>query len=174
MLKNVNPLLTAELLSVLAAMGHGDELAVTDANFPADSVARGTCHGRVVCLAGVSVPQAVSAILSVLPLDEFVDAPVRRMASNLTAGEFPRYSKRSRQSSTRPPDGHWPMGDLERFAFYEAARNSYAVVFHRERRLFGNVLIKKGALPRRASQEESEAARGGYATVPRSPVFCPS
>ena len=147
MLKNVNPLLTAELLSVLAAMGHGDELAVTDANFPADSVARGTCHGRVVCLAGVSVPQAVSAILSDLPLDEFVAAPVRRMASNLTAGEIPEVQQEVQAIVDEAAGRHWPMGDLERFAFYEAARNSYAVVFTGERRLFGNVLIKKGALP---------------------------
>jgi len=89
MLKNIDPLLTPELLYVLAAMGHGDELAVIDANFPADSVARRTCHGRVVSLAGASMPEAVSAILSVLPLDEFVDKPVRRMAIDATSDELP-------------------------------------------------------------------------------------
>src|ERR1035438_4570524 len=84
MLKNIDPPLTAELLSVLAAMGHGDELAVTDANFPADSVARGTCHGQVISVAGASLSQVVGAIVSVLPLDEFVDAPVRRTAIDVT------------------------------------------------------------------------------------------
>ena len=99
MLKNIDPLLTAELLSVLAAMGHGDELAVTDANFPADSVARGTCHGRVVSLAGVSLPEAVGAILSVLPLDDFVDAPVRRM-------DHRRHAQRASRSATGGSGGH--------------------------------------------------------------------
>jgi L-fucose mutarotase len=127
MLKNINPLLTPELLYVMAAMGHGDELAVVDANFPAYSVARGTTNTRVVPMAGVSLPEAVSAMLSLLPLDEFVDSPVRSMAGG-AAGR------------------HWPIGELERFAFYEAARTSYAVVLTGERRFYGNVLIKKGAL----------------------------
>lgn len=146
MLKNIDPLLTAELLGVLAAMGHGDELAVTDANFPADSVARGTCHGRVIVLAGSSVPQAVAAILSVLPLDEFVDAPVRRMAVGAT-DLVPEVQQEVQAIIDEAAGRHWPMGDLERFAFYEAARGSYAVVLTGERRFFGNVLIKKGALP---------------------------
>ena len=147
MLKNIDPLLTPELLSVLAAMGHGDELAVTDANFPADSVARRTCHGQVVSLAGASVPQAVRAILSVLPLDEFVDAPVRRMAIDVTPEEVPEVQQEVQAIIDEVARRHWTMGDLERFAFYEAARGSYAVVLTGERRFFGNVLIKKGALP---------------------------
>jgi len=100
MLKNIDPLLTAELLSVLAAMGHGDELAVTDANFPADSVARGTCHGQVISVAGASLSQVVGAIVSVLPLDEFVDAPVRRMAIDVTPDELPEVQGEVQRSST--------------------------------------------------------------------------
>jgi L-fucose mutarotase len=145
MLKNIDPLLTPELLFVLAAMGHGDELAVVDANFPADSVAHSTCHGRVLSLVGASMPEAVAAILSVFPLDEFVDAPVRRMAvdSTDTLAEV-------QQEVQAVVDGtagrHWPMGVLERFSFYEAARGSYAVVLTGEQRFYGNVLIKKGAI----------------------------
>ncbi|MGD0039421.1 MAG: RbsD/FucU domain-containing protein [Isosphaeraceae bacterium] len=144
MLKNIDPLLTAELLSVLAAMGHGDEIAVTDANFPADSVARGTCHGRVISLAGASLPEVVKAILSVLPLDEFVDAPVRRMAA---PDELPEVQQEAQAVIDAVSDKHSPMGVLERFAFYEAARACYAVVLTGERRFYGNVLIKKGAIP---------------------------
>jgi len=149
MLKNIDPLLTPELLSVLAAMGHGDELAVTDANFPADSVARGTCHGRVVSLAGVSLPEAVGAILSVLPLDDFVDAPVRRMAIDATPNELPEVQQEVQAVIDGAAGRHWPMGALGRFAFYEAARDCYAVVLTGEGRFFGNVLIKKGAIPRK-------------------------
>jgi L-fucose mutarotase len=147
MLKNINPLLTAELLSVLAAMGHGDELAVTDANFPADSVARGTCHGRVISVAGASLSEVVGAILSVLPLDEFVDAPVRRMAIDVTPDELPVVQQEVQAVIDAVSGKNWPMGVLERFAFYEAARGCYAVVLTGERRFYGNVLIKKGALP---------------------------
>jgi L-fucose mutarotase len=147
MLKNINPLLTPELLSVLAAMGHGDELAVTDANFPAESVARGTSHGRAISAAGASLPEAVSAILSVLPLDEFVDAPVRRMAIDVTPDELPGVQQEVQTVVDAVSGRHWPMGVLERFAFYDAARGCYAVVLTGERRLYGNVLIKKGAIP---------------------------
>ena len=147
MLKNIDPLLTPELLSVLAAMGHGDELAVTDANFPADSVARGTCHGRAISIAGASMPEVVAAIVSVLPLDEFVDAPVRRMAIDVTPDELPEVQHEVPAVIDEVSGRHWPMGALERFAFYEAARESYAVVLTGERRFYGNVLIKKGAIP---------------------------
>ncbi|MGA3215315.1 MAG: RbsD/FucU domain-containing protein [Acidimicrobiales bacterium] len=147
MLKNIDPLLTPELLFVLAAMGHGDDIAVVDANFPADSVAHGTCHGRVVSLAGVSMPEAVGAILSVLPLDEFVDAPVRRMAVDGTTDKLAEVQQEVQGIIDAGAGRHWPMGALERFAFYEAARGSYAVILTGERRFFGNVLIKKGALP---------------------------
>jgi L-fucose mutarotase len=146
MLNNIDPLLTPDLLFVLATMGHGDELAVVDANFPAQSVARRTCHGRVVPLAGVSMPAAVNAVLSLLPLDEFVHAPVRRMAVDSTDDQLPEVQREVQAVIDRAAGRHWPMGALERFAFYEAARGSYAVVLTGERRNFGNVLIKKGAL----------------------------
>jgi L-fucose mutarotase len=146
MLKNINPLLTPELLYVMAAMGHGDELAVVDANFPAYSVAHGTTNARVVPMAGVSMPEAVSAMLSLLPLDEFVDSPVRSMAGDSAPGELPEVQQEVQAVIDAAAGRHWPIGELERFAFYEAARTSYAVVLTGERRFYGNVLIKKGAL----------------------------
>jgi L-fucose mutarotase len=147
MLKNINLLLTPELLQVLALMGHGDELAVVDANFPADSVSRRTAHGRVVTLAGVSMPEAARAILSLLPLDEFVEAPVHRMADDSADGELPEVQSEAQAVIDAAAGRHRPIAALERFAFYEAARSCYAVVLTGERRLYGNLLIKKGALP---------------------------
>jgi L-fucose mutarotase len=144
MLKNVDPLLSPELLFVLAAMGHGDEIAVVDANFPADSVAGSTRHGRVVSLPGTSMPQVVEAILSVLPLDEFVETPVRTMAA-ATDG-LAEVQKEVQVLMDANAAHHWSMGVVERFGFYEAARSCYAVVLTGERRLFGNVLIKKGVV----------------------------
>ena len=148
MLKNIDPLLTPELLQVMAAMGHGDELAVVDANFPADSVARRTAHGRVVPLSGVSMPEAVRAILTLLPLDDFVGTPVRRMAAADNApDDLPEAQREVQAVIDRAAGRPWPTGALARFDFYEAARNSYAVVLTGERRYYGNVLIRKGAIP---------------------------
>lgn len=147
MLKSIDPLLTPELLHVLALMGHGDEVAFVDANFPADSVARGTCHGRVVALAGATAPDAVRAVLSVLPLDEYVDTPVRTMTAPATADGLPPVQREVQAIIDAVAGRHWPIGTLERFDFYEASRNSYAVVLTAERRLFGNFLVKKGVVP---------------------------
>ena len=79
MLKNLNPLLNADVLYALSAMGHGDEVVICDANFPADSVARDTTLGRLLRIDGADSAQAVRAVLSVLPLDTYVEAPAMRM-----------------------------------------------------------------------------------------------
>jgi L-fucose mutarotase len=146
MLKNIDPLLTPELLYVLAAMGHGDDLVVADANFPADSVARRTAYGRVVRLAGVDTPGAVRAILSIYPLDEAVDEPVRRMLVDGSPGEVPPV-QREVQAAVDDAEGRpRPMGGVERFAFYDEARAAYAVVATGEPRFWGCILLKKGVV----------------------------
>ena len=147
MLTNIDPLLTPELLHVLALMGHGDEIAVVDANFPADSVSRGTCHGRPLVLAGASATQVVTAILSVMPLDQYVDQPARTMEAPAGAEGAPPVQREVQDAVDAAVGRHSPLGGLERFAFYEAARNSYAVVLTSERRLYGNFILKKGVVP---------------------------
>jgi L-fucose mutarotase len=146
MLKNIDPLLTPELLYVLAAMGHGDDLVVADANFPADSVARRTAYGGVVRLAGVDTPAAVRAILSVYPLDEAVDEPVRRMLVDGSPDEVPPVQSEVQAAVDAAEGRPRPMGGVERFAFYDAARAAYAVVATGEPRFWGCVLLKKGVV----------------------------
>lgn len=146
MLINIDPLLTPELLHVVALMGHGDEIAVVDANFPADSVARSTVHGRPIVLAGADAPQAVRAILSLVPLDEFVDAPVRVMAAPPSGATLPPVQEEVQGIVDSVAGRPCPFGPVERFAFYDAARASYAVVLTNERRLYANFLIKKGVI----------------------------
>jgi L-fucose mutarotase len=147
MLKNIDPLLTPELLLVLAEMGHGDDLVLCDANFPAESVAATTTHGSAVRLPGISVPAAARAILSLLPLDDFVDAPVARMA----VGDDPQAIAPVQQEVQEAVDAAagrpLPMQPVERFAFYEAARSAYAVVATGERRFWGCFILKKGVVP---------------------------
>jgi L-fucose mutarotase len=146
LLKNLDPLLSPELLFVLAAMGHGDEVAVCDANFPAVSVARRTGHGRAVPVVAASMPEVVRAILTVLPLDEFVDDPVRTMSAAGTTDDLPPVQQEVQAAVDTAVGRHLAIVGLERFAFYEAARNSYAVVLTGERRFYGNVLMKKGVV----------------------------
>lgn len=144
MLKGLDPLLVPELLQVLALMGHGDEIAVADANFPSHSVAAGTVHGRVVFLAGASMPEAAAAILSLLPIDYEGGGAVRVMAG---AGSLVPTVHQDLQNVLDAASAHpCSLEQLERFAFYEACRRSYAIVQTGERRPFGNVLIRKGVV----------------------------
>ena len=147
MLRNLDPLLTPELLYVLAAMGHGDDLVVCDANFPAESVAETTTHGSVIRLPGADSTSAARAILSLLPLDEFVDAPAARMEVVGSPDELPEVQREVQAEIDAAAGRSWPMGSIERFAFYDAARRAYAVVATGERRFYGCFIFKKGVIP---------------------------
>lgn len=146
MLKNLDPLLNADLLHVLRAMGHGDDLVLADANFPADSIARTTATGKLIRLDGVDVPKAATAILSVLPLDGFVDHPVRRMEVVGRPDYRPPVQEQMQQAIDRAEGKACPMGSIERFAFYEQAKKAYAVVATSEQRGYGCFLLKKGVI----------------------------
>jgi L-fucose mutarotase len=137
MLKGMHPVLSPPLLAVLAEMGHGDEIAIVDANFPAAANAR-----RLVYAAGLSAPAVLEAVLSVLPLDGFVAAPAAVMT---------------------PPEGRPPIiaefqalldaaegcavaiEDVDRFDFYTRAAGAYAIVATGEPRWWGNILLRKAA-----------------------------
>jgi L-fucose mutarotase len=147
MLKHLDPLLTPELLLVLAEMGHGDDLVLCDANFPAHSVATTTVHGAPVLLAGTDVPSAARAILSVLPLDEFVEAPVARMAVDGEPEAVPPVQREMQQAVDAAAGRPVVVQPVERFAFYELARAAYAVVATGERRFWGCFILKKGVIP---------------------------
>ncbi|OMH37977.1 RbsD/FucU family protein [Motiliproteus sp. MSK22-1] len=143
MLKNIDPLLNADLLHVLRAMGHGDELALVDCNFPAISMAMGK---PVIRLDGVGTARAGEAILSVLPLDTFVEKPVQRMEMvDRPASEMPAVQLEF-EALLKSTNGEGLMGSLERFAFYEAARNAFAIVITGESRGYGCFMLKKGVI----------------------------
>lgn len=146
MLRGLDPLLGAELLFVLASMGHGDDLVLCDENFPAASTARNTTHGTPVRLGGIALADAVRAVLSVMPLDSF-EPPVARMAGP-EATAIPDVQQEvlaeiERVGGVRSID----VKPLERFVFYEAAKRSYAVVWTGERRFYGCFIFKKGVVP---------------------------
>ncbi|BAO88621.1 RbsD/FucU family protein [Caballeronia cordobensis] len=144
MLKNIDPLLNADILHALCAMGHGDEVVICDANFPADSVARQTVLGRVLRLDGVSAPRAVRAVLSVLPLDTFVDHPAERMEVVGDASAQPAVQREAQHEVDAAEGRAVPFASVERFAFYERAKRAYCVIATGETRGYGCFILKKG------------------------------
>jgi L-fucose mutarotase len=146
MLKGIDPLLNAELLHILRAMGHGDDLALVDRNFPAASVARKTLTGKLVTLDGIDIPRAARAILSVFPLDSFVDQPALRMQVVGKPDELPEVQRQMQAEIDKAEGKSWPMGSIERFAFYEEAKKAFAVVATGENRGYGCFLLKKGVI----------------------------
>jgi L-fucose mutarotase len=141
MLKGLDPLLGPDLLHVLAAMGHGDEIVVADGNFPVASLAR-----RLVRLDGVDAPRALRAILSVLPLDTFAPTPAAVMAVVGDPQAVPDPVREFHTLVDAAAGRSVILEALERFAFYERARAAFAVVATGERRPYGNILLVKGVV----------------------------
>lgn len=146
MLKNLDHVLTPELLYVLAAMGHGDDLVLCDANFPAASVAATTTHGSVIELAGADAARAARAILSLLPLDEHVATPAFRMAVTEDPGVAAPVQQLVQAELDRSAGGAVAMEPLERFEFYAVARTAFAVVRTSEREFYADFIFRKGAV----------------------------
>mmetsp|Transcript_7989 Transcript_7989/g.15104 ORF Transcript_7989/g.15104 Transcript_7989/m.15104 type:complete len:159 (+) Transcript_7989:66-542(+) len=147
LLKGLDPLLTADLLYVLRAMGHGDELVICDCNFPAATTATKTTSGKLVLLAGVDCPQTVDAVCSVLPLDYFVPDPAYHMSPQ-EGVELPETGKEVHAAVQTAMKKHTDVETkpLERYAFYERANKAFAVVQTMERRPYGCFILKKGVV----------------------------
>ncbi len=147
MLKSIDPILNADVLYALRSMGHGDNLVICDTNFPADSVARQTVSGRLLRLDNVTAGRAARAVLSVMPLDSFVEEPALRMEIVGQPDEVPPVQAEVQTEVDAAEGRHWPMGSIERFAFYELAKKSYCVIQTGERRFYGCFVFKKGVIP---------------------------
>jgi L-fucose mutarotase len=143
-LKNIDPLLNADVLYALRAMGHGDELIICDANFPADSVARATVLGKLLRIDGADAPRAIRAVLSVMPLDTFVDDPALRMEVVGEPNTLPAVQREAQAEVNAAEGRDLPFQSIERFAFYERARKAYCVIATGEQRGYGCFVFKKG------------------------------
>ena len=146
MLKSIDPVLGPDLLWLLAAMGHGDDLAVVDANHPAETIARATTTGRIVRLPGLTMARAVRAILTVLPIDDFEPHPIRRMLVVGDAAAVPEVQAQVAAEVASAGLHADPLPGIERFAFYEAARKSFGVVQVGDARPYGCFLLRKGVI----------------------------
>lgn len=147
MLKGIDHRLNAEVLACLRAMGHGDVLILADTNFPSDSVARATLTGALLRMENLTAAQAIEAILSVLPLDTFVDDFAGRMEVVGQPDEIPPVQVEVQARIDRAEGRSRPMIAIERFAFYDLARDSYAVIQTGERRFYGCFMLRKGVVP---------------------------
>jgi L-fucose mutarotase len=145
MLKGIHPLLNADVLYALRAMGHGDDLIVADTNFPSDSVARETVFGEVLRI-DADAATAIAAILSVYPLDSFVDDAAARMDIVGAPKEIPPVQKEVQKVIDKAEGKKWPMISIERYAFYERAKQAYCVIQTHERRFYGCFAFRKGVI----------------------------
>ena len=146
MLKNIHPLLNAEVLYALRAMGHGDDLIIADTNFPSDSVARQTVLGELLRIDG-SAADVIGAVLSVYPLDTFVDDAAARMEIVGSPDEIPAVQQEVQAAIDSSQGESWPMISIERYAFYERAKQAYCVIQTAERRFYGCFALRKGVIP---------------------------
>ena len=141
MLINIDPILSPELLHALRSMGHGDKLVLADANFPSASLAK-----KLIRLDGVNIPNAAKAILSVLPLDSFVDYPVERMEIDNNPDEINDVHQDLIDILKISAGDKWKVGSIERFKFYEKAKQAYMIVSTTDARAFGCFIITKGVI----------------------------
>jgi L-fucose mutarotase len=147
MLKGISPLLNADVLHALKSMGHGDMLAIVDANFPADAIARQTRLGHLLRIDNVSAAEAIAAVLSLMPLDTFITDAATRMEVVDAADEVPQVQGEVQAAIDRAEGKHWPLTPVERFAFYERAKTAYCVIQTGERRFYGCFTLTKGVIP---------------------------
>ncbi len=146
MLKGIDPRLNAEVLFALRAMGHGDTIVLSDTNFPSDSLARQSVLGKLLRLDNLTSAEASEAILSVLPLDTFVDDFAMRMEIVNAPNDIPEVQREVQEKINLSEKIPRTMISIERFAFYEEAKKSYAVIQTGERRFYGCFIFRKGVI----------------------------
>ena len=141
MLINIDPILSPKLLSTLHSMGHGDRLVLADANFPSTSLAK-----RLIRLDGIDIPSATKAILSVFPLDSFIEYPVTRMEIDNNPEEINDVHKDFINILKKTAGNQWQISTTERMQFYKEAKEAYAIVSTTDARAYGCFILTKGVI----------------------------
>ena len=144
MLKGIPNILSPELLKVLCEMGHSDRLVIADGNFPSESMGK---NAKVIRCDGHGVPELLEAILTVFPLDTYVETPVSLMqvmpGDNVETPIWDEYKEIITKHDER---GEKAIGQTERFAFYEEAKTAYAIIATGESALYANIMLQKGVV----------------------------
>lgn len=143
MLRNIDPVISPELLDVLFRMGHGDEIVLADAFFPGDNFGK-----RVIRADGIGISRLLEGIMPLITLDQYVDSPLFMMAP--VPGDMldmnVEKTYRAAINLTWPETA--PVVRVERFAFYEQSEKAFAVVMTGEVQKYGNIILKKGVINR--------------------------
>lgn len=144
MLKGIPKILSPELLKVLCEMGHSDRLVIADGNFPSESMGK---NAKVIRCDGHGVPELLEAILTVFPLDTYVETPVSLMqvmpGDNVETPIWDEYKEIVSRFDER---GQKAIGQTERFAFYDEAKTAYAILATGESALYANIMLQKGVV----------------------------
>ena len=141
MLRNIPSILSPDVLWTLRAMGHGDDVVIADANFPATAL-----HARCHRLDGLTATDVLQAVLTVLPLDQYVPNPAVVMEVVDDRNAVPPIVAQFQDITTATADNPAILDRLERFAFYDRARSAFAIIQTGETRLYGNIILKKGVI----------------------------
>ena len=147
MLKGIDPRLNADVLYALRDMGHGDVVILSDTNFPSGSIARETVYGDLLRMDNLTAAEAAEAVLSVLPLDTFVDDFAGRMEIVGDPDNIPPVQEEVQSVVDAAEGAPRTMVSVERFAFYDLAKDAYAVIQTGERRFYGCFMFRKGVIP---------------------------
>jgi L-fucose mutarotase len=146
MLKKIPAFMDAELLWVLASMGHGDEIAIVDRNFSAPRVASKTTTGKLIVLAGIDAPTAIAGILELMPLDHFVEQPLSHMGPVEDMNKMLEVHA-AVQAVCSASEGRAIISKpVERFAYYPIAEACFAIIQTAETRPYANFILKKGVV----------------------------
>ncbi len=141
MLINIDPILSPDLLSTLHSMGHGDFMVLADANFPSSSLSK-----KLIRLDGVDIPSATKAILSVFPLDSFIEFPIRRMEIDNKPKEINDIQQDFIDAVKSTAGEKWKIDSISRFKFYEETKKAYVVVSTTDARAYGCFMLTKGVI----------------------------
>lgn len=141
MLKNIPSIIPPDLLKILMEMGHGNEIVIGDGNFPAAAYAQ-----RLVRCDGHSVPEILEAILKLMPLDTYVEAPLTLMQVVEKDAPEPEIWAEYRRIAQKYEPDNCKFEQMERYAFYERAKEAYAVIATGESAIYANIILKKGVV----------------------------
>ena len=144
MLKGISPLISPDLLKIMAEMGHGDEIVIADAHFPGHTVGP-----QVIRADGLLIPALLDAVMPLFELDQYVDAPLIMMAAVPGDTLDPQVEKAYRQAIERHAPSAPAIRHIDRFAFYDRAKKAYAIVMSGDTGKYGNIILKKGVTPTR-------------------------
>ena len=148
MLKNIPPILSPELLKVLAEMGHSDRICLGDGNFPGSAMAKAK-NAIFLRADGHGVPEILDAILTVFPLDTYVEKPatlMQLMDRDVGRVETPIWDEYANVIAKHDPRGKAALGNIDRFDFYDEAKKCYCIIATGESAIYANIMLQKGVI----------------------------